>query len=720
MILDYTHNRIIADTITGKFIECFESSLLPELCAMYGGELEAIQMYEDHISDDFVRFGEFYYPLSIVVGGEARLVWIKWSVGAKEDFRDDVPFAYVGADNLKITFANDVPQEFVSKMAGRRIYFGEKTVKFAVTSVYPSPKTLSGKYSQGFVDMMALALTREIERMFSLSGLADSGLEIRLVYAPATYMEHTSENVTYRRLSLADKTSAPRDFWVKWTRKGASTAYTVMDNPDEADIIFEIGEDVPVKIREREYRFLVSADGDKYRHSMGRKNVTEWRELVKRAIKRGEVEQEASENVNARRIEEISDKLNAILQKYGAGADTFDTDEAPIEAPLEVPLEATEAPLEATETPNEPVGGEFEYIEAPAEIDEDSLVEQLIAISSAYDEPKAAAESVDVETADVEEEIEEETVEEETAEEEIPMPDEEIPEAEAETEDDTYEEPVREETCPAVDEQRIREELEAKLRLEYESAARLRAEAEAEELRREQRRLIEENRRLAELARAAEAARIAEEEGRRVEEARLRAKLEAEERERSRLAEAARMAVEERARREEEARREAELEKMRERERELIEERERVEAERRAEAERIRREAEQLRIEAERATMQFNERQNQGMNMLFEEEIPAQPEPEEVVYTYTRKIVRLIFRHNVDPNVTARIQEVMASSIKYYGKEDVYIRVKASIPDEMTVLLDFVRFPEQESELLINIIKILGNSGLGICKVTVE
>ena len=225
--------------------------------------------------------------------------------------------------------------------------------------------------------------------------------------------------------------------------------------------------------------------------------------------------------------------------------------------------------------------------------------------------------------------------------------------------------------------------------------------------------MIEENRRLGEIAKAAEAARQAEEE-------RLRAKLEAEERERVRLAEAARKAIAEREAREEEERREAELQKMRDRERELVEERERIENERRTEAERIRREAEQLRIDAERSSVQYSERRDRGMSMLFEEEKPEEKAPKEVVYTYTRRLVRLIFRHNVDPNITTRIQEIMSSSLKYYGKEDVYIRVKASIPDDMTVLLDFVRFPVEEQELLINIVKILGNSGLGICKVTVE
>lgn len=714
MRIDYNHNKIIADTITGKFIECFEKSALSELRERYGETLEAVQMYEDHINDGFIKRGEFYYPLSVVISGEPKIRWIKWSIGASEDFRDEIPFAYVGSDNIKIELATEVPPEFLSAMSGRQIYFDEKTINFSVTSVYPSARALSGKYSQSFVDMMASAVTREIERMFSLTGLSESGLELRLVYAPATYMEHTSEGVTYRRLSLSDKTSAPRDFWVKWTSKRPGVAYTVNDTPTPDDIVFEIGEDVPVKVREREYRFLVSADTDKYRYSMGRKNVTEWRELVKRAIKRGEVERD----VSAERIGEISDKLSEILKKYGSSADepvavaesavsveildTPTSEDAVIAEEPEtvgseseaeaatVAIESEALPLEiaAEQAPSE----EFEYIEAPPEMDEPSLVEQLLAISSAYDEAEdGEGEGDEAPSGESFDELPEESEEPEEIEEieEISEP------------------------KPILDEEKIRAEIEAKLRLEYEEAARRRAEEEAEELRREQRRLIEENRRLSEIAKAAEAARQAEEE-------RLRAKLEAEERERVRLAEAARIAVAEREAREEEKRREAELLKMRERERELVEERERVENERRAEAERIRREAEQLRIDAERSTMQYNERRDRGMSMLFEEEKPVEKAPEEVVYTYTRRLVRLIFRHNVDPNITTRIQEIMSSSLKYYGKEDVYIRVKASIPDDMTVLLDFVRFPVEEQELLINIVKILGNSGLGICKVTVE
>jgi hypothetical protein len=50
----------------------------------------------------------------------------------------------------------------------------------------------------------------------------------------------------------------------------------------------------------------------------------------------------------------------------------------------------------------------------------------------------------------------------------------------------------------------------------------------------------------------------------------------------------------------------------------------------------------------------------------------------------------------------------------------VYIKIKATVPDATTVNLHFVKIPENETELLINIIKVLGKSDLGITKVFLE
>jgi hypothetical protein len=92
----------------------------------------------------------------------------------------------------------------------------------------------------------------------------------------------------------------------------------------------------------------------------------------------------------------------------------------------------------------------------------------------------------------------------------------------------------------------------------------------------------------------------------------------------------------------------------------------------------------------------------------------------DTVYTYTQKMVHLIFRHPVDPNVMTRIQELMADTIRYFGKEHVFIKVKASIPAEDTVDLHFTQFPVEEHKLLVDMIQVLGNSDLGICRVLVD
>jgi hypothetical protein len=51
---------------------------------------------------------------------------------------------------------------------------------------------------------------------------------------------------------------------------------------------------------------------------------------------------------------------------------------------------------------------------------------------------------------------------------------------------------------------------------------------------------------------------------------------------------------------------------------------------------------------------------------------------------------------------------------------EIFIKIKATIPDSTTVNLHFEKIPEEENELLINIIKVLGKSDLGITKVFLE
>ncbi|MBP3606494.1 MAG: hypothetical protein J6J66_07850, partial [Clostridia bacterium] len=189
-----------------------------------------------------------------------------------------------------------------------------------------------------------------------------------------------------------------------------------------------------------------------------------------------------------------------------------------------------------------------------------------------------------------------------------------------------------------------------------------------------------EEARIAEEARRAEEARIAEE-ARKAEEARIA--------EEARRAEEARIAEE--ARRAEEAR--------------IAEDARKAEEARIAEEAR---KAEEARI-AEEARKAEEARIAAAANMSADG-----------VYTYTEKKVHLIFRHPVDPNVMTRIHELMMDTIRYFKKEHVFIKVKASIPSEDTVDLYFTQFPAEEHKLLVDMIQVLGNSDLGICRVLVD
>ena len=89
-------------------------------------------------------------------------------------------------------------------------------------------------------------------------------------------------------------------------------------------------------------------------------------------------------------------------------------------------------------------------------------------------------------------------------------------------------------------------------------------------------------------------------------------------------------------------------------------------------------------------------------------------------YTYVSRLVRILFRTAVDPNITTRLHEMIALALTQFNKESVYMKVKAGIQDSTTVVLNFVKFPEEEEKLLIDIIHYLGNSDLGISKIILE
>ena len=327
MVVNLLHNKIVADTISEGFKESVNERLVPMLNERFGDAITEIVMYEDYLCDDFVLNDDIYYPLTAVIDGAATTVWVKWNISDKANFKGGVPFAYTGKEPLDFAFADDVPSEFLGKLNGRKIIAPDNSVELKVYVASSDALILKGKYSQSFVDEMARQLTERVERSAGVAGMADSGIELHLVFAPGTYFEHVSENVTYRRLLITQKGCQARDFWVKWTRLDGDEPYTISDTVNADNVLFELGEDVPRKLREKEYRFLCNSNPDKYQYAMGKKTVTEWRDLIKRAIKRGELEKVVSEIKIAEHSAELSDKLHEILDSY---ADVMPKSEAPV------------------------------------------------------------------------------------------------------------------------------------------------------------------------------------------------------------------------------------------------------------------------------------------------------------------------------------------------------------------------------------------------------
>ncbi|MBO5946378.1 MAG: hypothetical protein J6Q69_07215, partial [Clostridia bacterium] len=495
---------------------------------------------------------------------------------------------------------------------------------------------LAGKYSQGFVDALSTALTSAIELEFGISGLSESGVVLEMRFMPGTFMEHVVENSTYRRMLIKARGCAPRDLWVKWTRLDENGTYTVSDNVDANDILFEIADEVPGKIREKEYRYIATESVEKYQSAMSRKNMTEWREMMRRVIRRGEVEKC-----------EVELDLSTTLPVEEEIVEAAPVVETPV---VEAPVDETDA-LQALLASLEAQDDEAEITEE--EDDLSDLLKTAIGITT------ATATYVPTEEEDeVEEDIEEPEYEE--IEEEV---EEEIEDTTPEIEDT----PVRVVTESSY-EDKARLELEKKSRAELEEELR-RKHQEAEELR-----------------------------------ARLEAQLRAEMREKELMAEAARAAIQEQQRlakeREEAEARAREEEQRRKEEQQRAMEEARIAKERAAEAARI------------QAELEAKERARQAA------EEAAKAAENEV--KYTSKIAKLIFRGSVDPSITKRIHEIILATIKYYHKENVYIKIKATIPDYNSINLEFVKIPENEIPLLVNIIKVLGRSDLGIIKATLD
>lgn len=704
MKIDLLHNKIIKENITDAFTESFVNNFLPILEQAYP-TLSEIQMYEDHISDGFAVGGYFYYPLTLVFDGAAEVRWIRWNISDKKNF-DGSPYTYVGIEPIVFELLDGAPDGFEEKIAGRAFYFEGGYAKFNIQSVSDDKTFLSGKYSQSFIDELNRQISQKIEKTLSVDGIEDSTVELILVFAPGTYMEHIVENTTYRRLLMTARGCSARDLWIKWTSKRGDAPLSVSDHVSGEDVAFELAEDVSHKIREKEYRFLVRTSAERYQAAMGRKNITEWRDLIKRALKRGElVKIEAS-------IEEIQNEPTISTET-----------EAPLITPTQAESDDITRRLEAALGTTAEVDNSAPAEEAEPESDDDylaNLLRNVIGASQPITEPtdepveevlteeptdEPVEETVTEEPTDepveevfteepveefVEEFVEEvvteepveETVEEVLAEEPVEEPIEEV----------LTEEPTEEK---ADDEAELRRRIEAELREQFRREMEEKAKLEAEALRIANENLRAENERLATMVKKAEEERLQSD----AEEERLRRELEereiAEEREKQRLAEAARLAI-------------AQQQK-----------RDAMQEEKLAEQERAKREEERLREERARAQREAEERR------LAEERMRAaaqkkQEEAKSPSYTYVSKTATLLFIRPIDPNITKRIHEIILTTIKYFHKEDVYIKIKATIPDSMTVVLHFVEIPQEENELLINIIKVLGKSNLGITKVYLE
>ena len=635
MNIDFLHNQIIRDTITQRFIESFNENLVPYLISEYGSSLTEVQFYEDHLASGFRIEGEFYYPLTLVCDGRSFTRWIKWPVANYRNYDKFNPYTYKGAELLEFELLDDAPATVKSVAAGRPIYSDGSAMPVVISSTVGDKTFLAGKYSQGFVDALSAALTSAIELEFGITGLSESGVVLEMRFMPGTFMEHVVESSTYRRMLIKARGCAPRDLWVKWTRLDENGTYTVSDNVDANGILFEIADEVPGKIREKEYRYIAIESVEKYQSAMSRKNMTEWREMMRRVIRRGEVEKC-----------EVELDLDAALPE-----------EEPVEVAPVVEAPVVEAPVEETDALQALLASLEEQDNEPEITEEDDDLSDLL--KTAIGITTATATYVPTEEEDeVEEDIEEAEYEE--IEEEV---EEEIEDTTPEIEDT----PVRVVTESSY-EDKARLELEKKIRAELEEELR-RKHQEAEELR-----------------------------------ARLEAQLRAEMREKELMAEAARAAIQEQQRlakeREEAEARAREEEQRRKEEQQRAMEEARIAEERAAEAARIQAELE----EKERARQAAEEAAKAAENEV----------------KYTSKVAKLIFRGSVDPSITKRIHEIILATIKYYHKEDVYIKIKATIPDYNSINLEFVKIPENEIPLLVNIIKVLGRSDLGIIKATLD
>lgn len=798
MIIDLLHNKIVKDTLTQEFEKSVNDVLVPMLLERYGDGLSLVLMYEDYVADNFFKGGRWYYPFTVTVDGATFSEWVSWDVSDKKQYKNASPYSYSGKAPLDFVLEGSIALEFQSRIYGRSIDYYPNLIPLKVSAATDNTLLLSGNYSQSFVDEMAYQLTYRLSKILGVSGLENSGIMLELVFAPGTYMEHTSENVTYRRLIMIEKSCQPRDFWVKWTRKNSAVGFSVKDHVRRDDIIFDLGEDVPQKIREKEFRFLCNSNPDKYQSAMGKKTVTEWRDIIKRALKRGDITKLPDEFDVAPETAKAVGELGALagvsavandadIPSDDSFASVMDMAKAALEALEErsasdkdesindydtdggAQLKDAELDAEDAESDDELTEGtdtESESLDIPFEFSLDDVIDAELTDDDSYitdgglfEEPDGGfslefsetesfdeqsdegdfisfgeqlqLDGIDEENADEAKEVEqtekteesEEIEEAEESEDEIEFPItldtdvSDIPEGVSYPVDgdkltsDSIAQGLKSFTAEAsysesrIDAEVIRSEIEEELRALIECELKQKYAAQIEELNSDIETLRDDNTKLRQLLASFETVRAKDrsEANSRIdallsENAELKSRLEKvdreEARERDRLAEAARLAVEEQRRKEREDEEHAlRLEAEREREREREEE-----EKRRLEKERIRREAEARVAVA-----------------------PLLPKVDTThAENYISKRATIIFRNPVDLNVIKLIREIVEQTIIKYGKQHVPMHIKAYPKDQSTINLDVLKMPASEKELLIEVIKAIGNGGLGITKITLE
>jgi|GEM_PF-4160505 len=365
MLFDLRHHAICKQLLTEQFELSVKENLLPRLSARFGASLAGIQMYEDYLSDRFYADGKVFYPLTVITNEAVKTVWISWTFDENDNnFAGGIPFAYVGDDLLDFDLPSDVPTDFVKALAGRSVYYDGTYLPIGVETSEASILTMAGRYSETFVDEMGKQVTALLEKNAGVSSVVNSGIGLKLIFAPGTYMEHTSGNRTYRRLMMTDSVRTVRDLWVMWERKDGG-AYSVADTPAPDSVVFSIDMPVPLSIREREYRFLVRTCPEEYEKAMATRNLTAFHTVIRRAVARGDLFDLPKEPVTS----------TAPVQT--APAPQIPLYEEPIEKPISVP------------TVEEPVIPPVKEESAASKTEQLSLFDELIAEQPS--EPKNAA-----------------------------------------------------------------------------------------------------------------------------------------------------------------------------------------------------------------------------------------------------------------------------------------------------------------------------------------